>query len=161
MNSGISTVSAELGLRLVVSQEVIVPLVASLYYDKDDPYAVRMAFHVGLDEPVEWTFARELLAMGAEGIAGLGDVKIWPSADPDSDLDGVVLNLELTSSYGQAHFEAPAGEISTSSAARTRSCRRAGKASTSTSRQGSRTCSARPPDRLTPAGRSRCPGQAP
>lgn len=110
MNSA-STVSAELGLRLVVHEETIVPLVASLYYSAEDPYAVRVAFHVGLDEPVEWTFARDLLAEGVEGATGLGDVKIWP-AGPKSDLSGVVLNIQLVSSYGEAHFEAPASDVS-------------------------------------------------
>src|SRR5579863_5556970 len=75
MNSS-STVSAELGLRLVVPQQTIVPLVASLFYSKDDPYAIRIAFHVGLDEPVEWIFARDLLSMGIEGREGLGDVVV-------------------------------------------------------------------------------------
>src|SRR5258708_26362580 len=51
MNS--RTVSAELGLRLVVPQQTIVPLVASLYYSSDDPYAIPIPFHVGLDEPVD------------------------------------------------------------------------------------------------------------
>jgi len=69
MNSS-STVSAELGLRLVVPQQTIVPLMASLFYSREDPYAIRIAFHVGLDEPVEWIFARDLLAMGIEGREG-------------------------------------------------------------------------------------------
>jgi len=64
--SSSTTISAELGLRLVVPQQTIVPLVASLYYSGSDPYAVRMAFHVGTDEPVEWIFARDLLAAGIE-----------------------------------------------------------------------------------------------
>src|ERR1700684_4587084 len=51
MNSS-STVSAELGLRLVVPQQTVVPLVASLYYSKEDPSAIRIAFHAGLDEAV-------------------------------------------------------------------------------------------------------------
>jgi sporulation and cell division protein SsgA len=106
-----TTVSAELGLQLVVPQEGIVPLVASLYYDKDDPYAVRIAFHVGLDEPVEWTFGRELLATGVEGVAGLGDVAIWQSAESSSGLIAV-LNIELSSPHGQARFEAPVAEVS-------------------------------------------------
>ena len=63
MNS--STVTAELGFRLVVPQQTIVPLVASLYYSSDDPYAIRIAFHVGLDEPVEWIFSRDLLTVGS------------------------------------------------------------------------------------------------
>jgi hypothetical protein len=114
-----TTVSAELGLRLVVPQQTIVPLVASLYYSRRDPYAVRMAFHVGTDEPVEWIFARDLLAAGIEGRHGEGDVQVWPSptscADADDLLDrdlGAVLNIELSSPFGQAHFEAPAEAMS-------------------------------------------------
>ena len=63
MNS-INTVAAELGLRLVVPEHDGVPLTASLHYRAEDPYAIRMAFHVGMDEPVEWIFARDLLAGG-------------------------------------------------------------------------------------------------
>ena len=107
-----STVSAELGLRLVVPQQTIVPLVASLYYSKSDPYAIRIAFHVGLDEPVEWIFARELLSSGIESQEGLGDVKVWPSVSSESGLPGSVLNIELSSPFGQAHFEAPVKEVS-------------------------------------------------
>ena len=109
MNSSSRTVSAELGLRLVVPQQTIVPLVASLYYSSDDPYAIRIAFHVGLDEPVEWIFARDLLAAGAEHREGHGDVTVWPSAD---DAGSAILNIELSSPFGQAHFEAPIKEIS-------------------------------------------------
>lgn len=107
-----STVSAELGLRLVVPQQTIVPLVASLFYSKEDPYAIRIAFHVGLDEPVEWIFARDLLAAGIEAEEGLGDVKVWPSAGSQGGLPGTVLNIELSSPFGQAHFEAPIKEVS-------------------------------------------------
>lgn len=110
MNSS-STVSAELGLRLVVPQQTIVPLMASLYYSSEDPYAIRIAFHVGLDEPVEWIFARDLLSVGIEGREGLGDVQVWPSAGAEGGAPGSVLNLELSSPFGQAHFEAPVKEI--------------------------------------------------
>ena len=111
MNSS-STVSAELGLRLVVPQQTVVPLVASLFYSREDPYAIRIAFHVGLDEPVEWIFARNLLALGIEDREGLGDVHVWPSDGIEDDAPGGVLNIELSSPFGQAHFEAPAKEIS-------------------------------------------------
>ena len=122
--SSSTTISAELGLRLVVPQQTIVPLVASLYYSGRDPYAVRMAFHVGTDEPVEWIFARDLLAAGIESRQGEGDVQVWPSAQScaESDgldvigaaaaADGAVLNIELSSPFGQAHFEAPAQAMS-------------------------------------------------
>jgi Streptomyces sporulation and cell division protein, SsgA len=117
MNSS-STVSAELGLRLIVPQQTIVPLVASLFYSREDPYAIRIAFHVGLDEPVEWIFARDLLAKGIKERQGLGDVTVWPSAatpDPhceDPEPGRNILNIELSSPFGQAHFEAPIKEIS-------------------------------------------------
>jgi hypothetical protein len=111
MNSS-STVSAELGLRLVVPQQTVVPLVASLFYSREDPYAIRIAFHVGLDEPVEWIFARDLLALGIEEREGLGDVQVWPSDGIEGGTPGSVLNIELSSPFGQAHFEAPAKEIS-------------------------------------------------
>jgi Streptomyces sporulation and cell division protein, SsgA len=96
-------VAAELGLRLVVPEHGGVPLTASLYYRGDDPYAIRMAFHVGTEDPVEWIFARDLLAEGLDCVAGDGDVRVWPSAAAHRD----VLNLELSSPFGQAHFEAP------------------------------------------------------
>jgi hypothetical protein len=113
--SSSSAISAELGLRLVVPQQTIVPLVASMYYSGKDPYAVRMAFHVGTDEPVEWIFARELLAAGIESRQGDGDVQVWPSARSCADQDapaGAILNIELSSPFGQAHFEAPAQAMS-------------------------------------------------
>ncbi len=120
--SSSTTISTELGLRLVVPQQTIVPLVASMYYSGSDPYAVRMAFHVGTDEPVEWIFARDLLAAGIESPQGEGDVHVWPSpiscagADLDApgpaDPGGKILNIELSSPFGQARFEAPARAVS-------------------------------------------------
>src|SRR5207245_11334793 len=112
--SSSTTISAELGLKLVVPQQTIVPLVASMYYSGSDPYAVRMAFHVGTDEPVEWIFARDLLSAGIESRQGEGDVQVWPSPRScAADLtDGSVLNIELSSPFGQAHFEAPAEAMS-------------------------------------------------
>src|SRR5260370_7060451 len=108
MDSG-TTLSAELGLLLVVPQHAAVAVVASLFYSGDDPYAVRMAFHVGTDEPVEWIFARDLLAAGMTEPAGEGDVRAWPSSgDPDGEGDGeTLLNIVLSSPFGQAPFQAP------------------------------------------------------
>jgi hypothetical protein len=102
MNSG-ATVSAELGLSLVVPGHGAVPLMASLSYCAEDPYAIRMAFHVGTDDPVEWIFSRELLAEGMDGPAGEGDVHVWPGTDHGLG----VLNIALSSPFGHAHFEAP------------------------------------------------------
>ena len=103
-----ASVSAELGLSLVVPEHGAVPLVASLSYSADDPYAIRMAFHVGADEPVELIFARDLLAAGLQSAAGEGDVQVWPTLEDGLEL----LNLALSSPFGEAHFEAPRSETS-------------------------------------------------
>ena len=58
-----------------------------MYYSGSDPYAVRMAFHVGTDEPVEWIFARDLLAAGIESRQGEGDVQVWPSPASVAETD--------------------------------------------------------------------------
>ena len=102
MNSS-ATVAADVGLRLVVPDHDGVPLTASLYYRGDDPYAIRMAFHVGTGDPVEWIFARELLAEGLDHPAGEGDVRLWPSTGAGRQ----VLNIALSSPFGEARFEAP------------------------------------------------------
>ncbi len=82
MNS--STVSAEIGLRLITTPLQIVPLTGSLFNSRQDPYAVRIAFHVGLEEPVEWIFARDLLSRGIQGRQGIGDVRVRPSPGPSA-----------------------------------------------------------------------------
>lgn len=108
MMNNSSTVSAALALKLVIPQQATMPLMASLSYTREDPFAISLAFHVDPDETVEWIFARELLSDGAESAVGTGDVRVWPS----DGLAGDVLNIELTSPFGQARFEAPAREIS-------------------------------------------------
>jgi hypothetical protein len=112
-------VSAELGLGLVGPERTIVPLTAGLSYSSSDPYAVRMAFEVGADEPVEWILARDLLAAALHGSEGLGDVRAWPSAascDPDvvaiaGAAGNAILNIAMSSPYGQAQFEVSAKAI--------------------------------------------------
>ena len=132
MNSS-STASAEFGVRLVTTPPTIVPLTGSLFYSRQDPYAVRIAFHVGLEEPVEWTFARDLLSRGIQGRQGIGDVQVRPSPGPAGGEPGSVLNIELISSYGQARFETRPGKSPTSCAGPTRSSPTARNAATSTS----------------------------
>ena len=103
-----ATVVAELGLRLVVPDRGGVPLTSSLRYRGDDPYAIRMSFHAGLDDPVEWLFARDLLSVGVQAATGDGDVRVWPALAGDRD----VLNISLSSPFGQAHFEASLAAVS-------------------------------------------------
>lgn len=107
-----SAVSANLTLTLVDSQrEAIASLTASFHYTERDPYAVRVAFHVGLDEPVEWFFARDLLSAGIDGPQGLGDVRVWPSAPAKPGIPGTDLNVELLSPYGRADFTVPISKL--------------------------------------------------
>jgi hypothetical protein len=77
---------------------------ASLRYDRDDPYAVHLSFPTtpGL-APIEWIFARSLVANGLTVPAGDGDVRIWPSPE---DLSGPVY-VELCSPSGRALFAVP------------------------------------------------------
>jgi hypothetical protein len=120
MSSNCSEISAELGLGLVGPERTIVPLTAGLSYSCADPYAIRMAFEVGTDEPVEWILARDLLAAALHGSEGLGDVRAWPSAascDPDvvaiagGATGNAILNIAMSSPYGQAQFEVSAKAI--------------------------------------------------
>jgi hypothetical protein len=78
-----------------------------LCYSTSEPYEVRLAISVGLDEPVVWRFARGLLAEGLSGRAGEGDVAVWPSAD------GLDVVIRLSSPDGTIELTA-----STSSVAR-------------------------------------------
>ncbi len=115
MSNSRPAVSADLGLGLVGPEHTIVPLMASLYYSCQDPYAVKMAFHVGTDEPVEWTLARDLLAAALHSCEGIGDIQAWPSAAP-ADQAGTaigrkILNISMTSPFGHAQFEASAAAI--------------------------------------------------
>lgn len=117
MSSSRTDVSAELGLGLVGPERTIVPLTASLSYRCSDPYAIRMAFHVGTDEPVAWILARDLLAAGLHAPEGTGDVQAWPSAaagDPAAAGTAAghqILNIAMTSPFGHAQFEVSARAI--------------------------------------------------
>jgi hypothetical protein len=104
MNSSDTTVSTELDFMLIGPDDLCVPLVASVYYTRNDPYAVRVAFHNGTGHPVEWIFARDLLAGGLMAAEGIGDVRLWPSSG--------ILNIEISSPDGHAHVQAPAVAIS-------------------------------------------------
>jgi hypothetical protein len=120
MSSNSSDISAELGLGLVGPERTIVPLTAGLSYSCADPYAIQMAFDIGTDKPVEWILGRDLLAAALHGSEGLGDVRAWPSAascDPDVVAMGggpagvAILNIAMSSPYGQAQFEVSAKAI--------------------------------------------------
>jgi hypothetical protein len=119
MNSSDTTVSTELDFMLIGPEDMLVPLIASVYYSRSDPYAVRVAFHNGTGHPIEWVFARDLLAAGLITREGIGDVRLWPSSGTgQSGLEGEdtvagcdILNIEMSSPDGHAHVQAPAAAM--------------------------------------------------
>lgn len=109
------TISSVIGLQLVRYQHAV-KLVARFSYSSEDPYAVHIAFCVGKGAPVEWMVARDLLSTGMWRRSGVGDVTVWPSAGSAAGTltgaPGSVMNIEISSPNGQAHFEAAVKEIS-------------------------------------------------
>jgi hypothetical protein len=96
-------VTSRIELRLVVTGATPLPVPADLIYDPTDPYAVRVAFHTGGDEVVEWTFARSLLTQAV----GIGDVQVWPSQTAGRR----TVCVALSSPSGRALFEAALPDI--------------------------------------------------
>ena len=82
-----------------------------LFCSRQDACAARLAFCAGLEEPVEWIFARDLLPRGIQGRQGTGEVHVRPPPGPAGGEPGSVLTIELISPDGQARFETPAGEV--------------------------------------------------
>ena len=101
------SVSAELELRLVVPGSPSLPVRADLAYELSDSYAVRVAFHTGGSDVVEWTFARALLTDGVTHPVGEGDVQVWPSHSGGRP----VVCISLSSPSGRAMFEAPLAQL--------------------------------------------------
>jgi len=67
--------------RLVAAAPRMESVPATLQYDREDPFAVRVAFPPaatleGTD--VSWAFSRELLTAGIDAPAGVGDVRVRP-----------------------------------------------------------------------------------
>jgi hypothetical protein len=103
MSTRPDTVAAEIELRLIVPGSPSLPVRAEMAYDHADPYAVRVAFHTGGSDVVEWTFARSLLTDGVSRPVGEGDVQVWPSHANGKP----VVCISLSSPSGRAMFEAP------------------------------------------------------
>jgi Streptomyces sporulation and cell division protein, SsgA len=109
-------VSARQDLLLIGPGNVTVPLMAGLYYSRQDPYAVRMSFDTTMDEPVVWTFDREMLAASLDAPEGIGDIRTWPSArsvsaKTEADAGEKILNIVLGPPSGCARFEVDAAGI--------------------------------------------------
>ncbi|MEW1774852.1 SsgA family sporulation/cell division regulator [Streptomyces sp. NPDC086777] len=103
-----TVVERDLELRLVLSPERSIPVPARLRYRSDDPYAVHVSFHVNSEQPVNWTFARDLLVEGVFRPCGQGDVRVWPTKVEGRS----VVLMALSSPDGDALLEAPVPQVS-------------------------------------------------
>ncbi|MEV0255320.1 SsgA family sporulation/cell division regulator [Streptomyces sp. NPDC050732] len=87
------TVQAEVMMSFLVSEELSFRIPVELRYEIDDPYAVRLTFHLPGDTPVTWAFGRELLIDGVGRPCGDGDVRVEPT---DSGLlDEALIRLQV------------------------------------------------------------------
>jgi hypothetical protein len=105
--SAAPTVRSAIDLRLQVSDGPALRMRSHVEYSPDDPYAVRVAFHTGTNDVVEWTFARSLLTDGVTHPVGEGDVQVWPSDSAGAP----TVCLSVSSPSGCALFEAPLKEL--------------------------------------------------
>ncbi|MFG2953538.1 SsgA family sporulation/cell division regulator [Streptomyces sp. NPDC048291] len=103
-----TVVERELELRLILSPERSIPVPARLTYRSDDPYAVHVSFHINSEQPVNWTFARDLLVEGVFRPCGQGDVRVWPTKVEGRS----VVLMALSSPDGDALLEAPIPQVS-------------------------------------------------
>ncbi|MFF7216753.1 SsgA family sporulation/cell division regulator [Streptomyces sp. NPDC008238] len=97
---------SRLPMRLCTDGGPSVDLKVSCYYSADDPYAVKMNFgRVGDAEEAVWVVSRELLMVGLQARAGLGDTFIRPWDD------GHTL-ITLLGDTGRALLRTPTRELS-------------------------------------------------
>lgn len=103
-----TVVEREVELRLILSADRSFPVPARLGYRSDDPYAVHITFHINSEQPVNWTFSRDLLVQGVFRPSGQGDVRVWPTKVEGRS----VVLMSLSSPDGDALLQAPSAQLS-------------------------------------------------
>jgi hypothetical protein len=78
-----------------------------LGYHRPDPFAVTMTFLTG-DEPLTWTFGRDLLLLGIHEPVGQGDVHVSPAINESGE---AVVLITLSSPDGHLLLEARTSEV--------------------------------------------------
>ncbi|MFI1014503.1 SsgA family sporulation/cell division regulator [Streptomyces sp. NPDC020965] len=101
------SVQAEVLMSFLVSEELSFRIPVELRYETEDPYAVRMTFHLPGDAPVTWAFGRDLLMDGILGPSGDGDVRIAPTGP--EELSDIAIRLQVGAD--QALFQVSVGPI--------------------------------------------------
>ncbi|MQS38071.1 SsgA family sporulation/cell division regulator [Streptomyces katsurahamanus] len=87
------SVQAEVLMSFLVSEELSLRIPVELRYGAEDPYAVRMTFHLPGDAPVTWSFGRDLLMDGLLCPSGEGDVHIAPAGPGECADIGIRLQV--------------------------------------------------------------------
>lgn len=83
-------------IHMIAPEEHIIS--SSLTYQPEyDPYAVIVILDRDHPEPVNWVFARDLLAAGLEEPTGIGDVRVRP-------LRNAIIELATSSPDGEATY---------------------------------------------------------
>lgn len=77
-----------------------------LVYSRRDPYVAGLRQRAR-DGEVLWEFARDLLADGVDGYAGLGDIRIWPGAASHR----VHIGVAMTSHEGRCALWLPRAQV--------------------------------------------------
>lgn len=96
-----TAVESRMTLRLLAPDiHAGTPVTGVFRYQPGQPYAVELTF-VGYNG-IRWVFARDLLTDGLDGMAGLGDVKVWPGRSKR----GPMVCIGLSSPEGRSSFEA-------------------------------------------------------
>lgn len=103
MDTGTTTVvEVETVLNFVTRQdEPVAPVRATLRYTTDDQFAVHLTLHPTGVDPINWLFARDLLADGLRRPTGDGDVHVRRRFSPRGSVF-----ITLSSPEGCVTFEA-------------------------------------------------------
>jgi hypothetical protein len=100
------TVSGPVSLRMFTDgQQHGRALLATLAYDRKEPYEVRVLFPRGL-EHLDLVLVRELLDRGMTGPATFGGIRVWPAHD-----EYWAVCIGWTTSDGDARLEGPAAMV--------------------------------------------------
>jgi hypothetical protein len=77
------------------------PVVTRWSYTAADPFAVSLAVRTRHDQWVEWLVSRDLVVVGLEEDAGLGDIRLSPQVVQGYD----IVEIEISSTDGRAVLE--------------------------------------------------------
>lgn len=98
-----SVIAQRMTWNLLANPESVL-VQSSLVWDEETPLEIKVLFDVGLDRPVEWIFARDLLLDAIQkNQAGYADVQCEVYDD--------TLTLRLDSPFGKAQFMIEASTI--------------------------------------------------